>query len=577
MIMKTINLMFARKKIALLFLVLPVFLFHIQTQGQEVTDSEEITVVAPYQPAVSEAFKINVSPRVPDENLTKPDFKYEILTKEFKAEPEFEAIKPAKISGESVSKLYKNYARVGFGNYATPYLELFANKLRSKKNAFGVHLKHISSAGKIKDYAYPGSSNTFLSAYGKKFMPKHTLTTDVYYDRRGAHFYGYRPDDFPGISLENKDIRQTYNKIGFQSDLASNYSDNEKAHHKILLGYSYLFDRFEAKEHRIAFDADLDVQTGFFDFSEKESLGIDLGVEYFLASDSVSNHNRGIIYINPYYSFGFDQYYFKVGLNTAIESDSGAKGHFYPIVRAEIKVIRDYLITYAGIYGKLEQNSMHSYSEENPFIISTIEKGFTNNKISQYGGIKGRISKSFDYNVSFINSTVRNMPLFVNDTVSALGEGLNNQFTVVYDDVKHTRLQAEFGYQYQDRFKILLRGQFNDYFLDNEDEAWHKPGLEISLGARYNIQEKIYARAEIFTRSKMYAKTYVPDVNSGDLIVYAEKLKGYVDLNLGFEYRYSNVLSGFLNLNNLLGQRYYHWYNYPSYRFNFMLGVTYSF
>jgi len=57
----------------------------------------------------------------------------------------------------------------------------------------------------------------------------------------------------------------------------------------------------------------------------------------------------------------------------------------------------------------------------------------------------------------------------------------------------------------------------------------------------------------------------------------AEKLDAMIDLNLGLEYHYSNVLSGFLNLNNLLGQRYYHWYNYPAYRFNLMIGVTYSF
>ena len=36
-------------------------------------------------------------------------------------------ITPAKITGESVSKLYKNYIKAGLGNYTTPYFELFAN------------------------------------------------------------------------------------------------------------------------------------------------------------------------------------------------------------------------------------------------------------------------------------------------------------------------------------------------------------------------------------------------------------------------------------------------------------------
>jgi len=549
----------------------------LRVGGQEVSDKEEITVVAPYQPTISKVFKINISPRIPDEKMQNQLFNYNILSKEFKAVPALEPITAAKIQGESVNKLYKNYIRAGFGNYTTPYIEFFANKLRSKKNAFGVHLKHISSAGKIKGYGFPGSSNTGVSAYGKKFMPEHTLTADIFYERKGVHFYGYRPDDFPEINLENKDSRQTYNKVGIKTELISNYSGDRKLNHTIGLGYSYLFDRFKATEHNILFDVGLDLQTAFFDFSEREKLGLDLGLDYYLSSDSIINHNSGIIRISPYYSFGFDQYFFKVGWNTAIRSDSSSTGHFYPVVRAEVKVIQDYLITYAGLYGGLEKNSLHSFSAENPFINSTLEKRFTNNTISQYGGIKGRISKSFDYNVSFINSTIKNNPFFVNDTASALGAGMNNQFSVVYDDVKYTRLIAEFGYHYQDRVKTLLRVQYNDYFLDNEDEAWHKPGLEVSLGIHYNIQDKILIRTELFTRSKMYAKLYETDAASGDLMVKAEKLDAMFDLNLGLEYRYSDVLSGFLNLNNILGQRYYHWYNYPSYRFNFMLGITYSF
>jgi hypothetical protein len=545
--------------------------------GQEVTDDEEITVVAPYQPVVSDAFKINVAPRIPDEKLEKPQFNYSILSREYRVEPMLEPITPASIQGESISKLYRNYIKAGFGNYGTPYIDFHANKLRSKKNSFGVRAKHISSSGKIKDYAYPGNSNTEIGAYGKKFMPNHTLSADIYYRRKGVHFYGFRPDEFPDLELENKEIRQVYNNVGMRADLSSNYFSDRKVNHVLGLGYSFLGDRYEAQESNIRFDAGLDLKTEFFSFSEREKLGIDLGVDYYLTADSIRTHNSGIIRIAPYYSFGFDQYYFKIGLTAAIESDSVSSGHFYPVVRAEVKVIEDYLITYAGLYGELKKNSLHSLSEENPFINATLEKRFTNNKISQYGGLKGRISKNFDYNISFMNSTIRNMAFYVNDTASALGEGLNNQFTVVYDDVKYTRLLAEFGYHYRDRLKVMLRGQYNDYFLDNEDEAWHKPGLEVSLGANYNMQDKIYVRAELFTRGKMYAKVYEYDVMSGEMKTTSEELKAMVDLNLGFEYRYSRVLSAFLDLNNLLGQRYYHWYNYPSFRFNMMLGVTYSF
>ena len=545
--------------------------------AQNLTDNEEITVVAPYQPTVEEAFKINFSPRIPDEKLVKPEFDYAPITKSFHYTSEVEPIVAAKIQGESITKLYKNYIRAGVGNYGTPYIEFFANKLRSKNNAFGVHLKQISSAGKIKDYAYPGNSSTLLDLSAKKFFNKHTLSTDVFYKRKGVHYYGYKPADFPEIDLSNKDIKQAFQRVGFTSLLESNYTNDKPVNHYIGLGYNYLFDKFKTTEHNLDFNAGINRKMEFFNFSETEKLGIEGDVNYFLYKDTLSISNSGIIKIVPYYSLAFDQYFFKIGFNTSIKNNGTTKVHAYPIARAEVKVVENYLITYAGIMGELNQNSYSSLSDENPFIITTPEKRFSNNKLSQYGGVKGRISKYLDYNLSFINSTIEDMALFVNDTNSAIAPGLNNQFSVIYDKAKYSRIEAEFGFHRTDKLNLMLRGKYNSYFMDEEDEAWHKPKIEISLHADYNIQDKILVRADLFSRSKMYAKLYETNITTGDVLVKAEELKAMIDLNLGFEYRYSNVLSGFLNLNNILGQRYYQWYNYPSYRFNLLLGVTYSF
>ncbi len=128
------------------------------TFSQEVTKEEEVTVVAPYQPTVSDASKISLSPKDTGRAVIKPEFTYNIKSKTYKAPIVLEPIKPAKIAGESVTELYKNYIRAGIGNYWTPYIEFYANKLRSKKNAFGVHAKYLASFGGIKDYAFPGNS-----------------------------------------------------------------------------------------------------------------------------------------------------------------------------------------------------------------------------------------------------------------------------------------------------------------------------------------------------------------------------------------------------------------------------------
>jgi len=546
--------------------------------SQEVDKTEEITVVAPYQPSVSDAFKINISPKIPEEEMEKPEFQYNIQSEVLNTKPDLEPIVPASIMGESVTKLYRNYVKAGFGNYSTPYLEFFAHKLRSKKNAFGVHLKHLSSLGKINDYAYPGNGHTRVSAHGKKFMKNHTLSAEAYYDRKGIHYYGYIPDDFPGLELSKKDIKQHYNLAGVKTSLESNFLRDRRVNHHVGFEYYFLIDKMESQEHNFKFNAGANKNFRFFNFSEKEKLGVDFDVDYYFNSDQLfSQTSSGIIDIEPYFDLGFDQYKFRLGVKTAIETgNADAKVHVYPLANIEVKVVQDHLITYAGVYGDLEKNSLKSFSDDNPFIISTLPKMFTNNKISQYGGIKGSITRHLDYNLSFVNSTFDDLPFFVNDTVSKLGEGLNNQFTVIYDNVKYTRVIAEFGFHLENKFNAMLRGKYNNYFLDNEDKPWHKPALEISLLTDYNIQDKFLIKAELINRSKMYAKTYQQNA-SNEIEVVAKELDGYIDLNLGLEYRYSKILSWFINLNNILGQRYFLWNNYPSYRFNFLLGVTYSF
>ena len=55
------------------------------------------------------------------------------------------------------------------------------------------------------------------------------------------------------------------------------------------------------------------------------------------------------------------------------------------------------------------------------------------------------------------------------------------------------------------------------------------------------------------------------------------KLKNTIDANIGIEYRYSKVLSAFINLNNITASKKYYWNFYPTQGFNILGGLTYSF
>ena len=99
----------------------------------------------------------------------------------------------------------------------------------------------------------------------------------------------------------------------------------------------------------------------------------------------------------------------------------------------------------------------------------------------------------------------------------------------------------------------------------------YTPSFRIGLHGRYAIADKIYMRSELYFNDGVYALNYAPARPE------YMKLDSYIDINLGVEYRYSKILSAFVQLNNLGMQKYFKWYNYPSYRLNAIAGITYSF
>jgi outer membrane receptor protein involved in Fe transport len=73
----------------------------------------------------------------------------------------------------------------------------------------------------------------------------------------------------------------------------------------------------------------------------------------------------------------------------------------------------------------------------------------------------------------------------------------------------------------------------------------------------------------MFYRGERFAAAY-----NGDSF---QRLKPYFDANLSVEYRYSKMVSVFLNINNIGAVQYFKWYNYPSYRLQLLAGASLSF
>jgi len=563
-------------KPAILLIPALVVLLAVPVAGQNKPYNEEITVIAAFDPIIPDAFKINQNPVIDDTTTRVPAMTYSVMPRDAGIKLEIEQLPAVKLVAEPLTKIYRNYLKAGAGNYSTTYGELFASSLRSKSHLVGVHAKHLSSSGKIKEFGPVGNSTQLAELFGQKYFENHTLSGKVYLEREGLHLYGFKPSDFNDTAFDKDEIKQRYLTTGLDAAFGSRYKDHDRLNHDFGLSYYHLSDKYEVKEDQVKVRADLNKEYDLFHWKTPQLIGLNSSYTFYSQRDSVNSYNSGILNITPTLSARWDEYTFKAGLGFYVGMDTVTKGHLYPMLEARLDLVPDALQLYAGIDGGMERNSVRGLIEKNLYLTSGLPLGFTYNKFRAYGGFSSNISRVFNFNGSISSTTVENNPFFVTDTLNPL----LNTFTLWYDDITITRIKAEMEFMKSEKLRLGVTGAYNIYNTDQE-YAWYMPEVELGFQAAYNMQEKIILKFQANYTGPVWALT-VPDswYNREEPQLFnltAKKIDGWIDLNLGMEYRFKKALSFWLNLNNLSNKQHFYWHNYPSYKLNALAGVSYSF
>ena len=535
-------------------------------QRPDTLNSMTVIGIGTYQAKIADANKIGTSPSVKDstQKLVVPPFG--INSRRMDTPFSVEPIAAAQLQGEPLTKLYPGLVKIGFGNYTMPYGEVWYNNLRSKEYAYGIRMKHLSSASTLAGYGNSSFSDNEISLYGKKFLKEHTLSGNFDYNRNVVHFYGYDTDLH---SLDEDMTVQRFNLFAANAELMSHYTKEERYNHDIKLSYYNLTDLYKSSENNIK--ANGYVQTAIFN----EMLKVNAAVDFYNYKTKKDTTNNTIITLNPNFIATGDKYRAALGVTAAVDAqESGSKFYFYPNVELSYNIFDEIIIPYAGATGGLKKNSFKSLSDENRFILPSVETKNTNTKYELFGGLKGTLSSKIAYATRVSYAGVNNLAMYVNDYT----ELLQNRFDVIYDNAEVLNVRGEVSYQNREKLRINLRGDYYNYKMENELRAWFKPQVEITLSANYNLKDKIVVKADLFYYDSQYAKTLETDISSssGTKIV-AKELKGVFDANLGVEYRYTKKLGFYLNFNNIAAQRYNRWYKYPTQKFGVMGGLSFAF
>ena len=121
----------------------------------------------------------------------------------------------------------------------------------------------------------------------------------------------------------------------------------------------------------------------------------------------------------------------------------------------------------------------------------------------------------------------------------------------------------------KDKIRIGAKGSFRSFKTSTVAYNFNVPAARADFWASYNFSDKVWVAAEVY----LFGKRVMSIDAAGNEIT--ENVMA--DLNLSAEYRFSKRISIFLELNNLLGNKYFRWYNYQERPFDVKGGATFSF
>lgn len=553
-----------------------------QERAKDTIDDQVVNVVTPYKPTISDAFKIKDTPKLQDSNLVKKkEVKYNIFSI-----PVASTFTPAKGKAANVDKakpvkLYDNYAALGVGTYTTVLAEVYLNHELSSTENVGGYFSHHSSQGGIENLLLDDNfSTTHLNAHYSQKLRDLSWKIDGGFDLMTYNWYGLPQNFFGQVEADMIDPSHTFNsfylggKINFDDAIINNGS----------VRFRRFGDNQDSGENRFVAKAGFDVPI------QGETINAEFYIDYIGGSFDMDYNGLGEINygnvtfgLSPSYQLTQDDLTINLGLRLVYLNDtelSDNKFFIYPNIEASYRLVDEILIAYGGITGQLQQNSYYDFVNENPFVSPTLFVAPTDQRYKGFVGLKGKLSNNVSYNVKGNYYAEENKALFrANDARGDASEDYQygNSFGVVYDDVTTFSFAGELNIDVNRNFTLGFKGEYFNYSMDNEAEAWNLPNVTGSVFMDLQVSEQWYAGASaIYVGERKdqqdLVATLIPQ-NPSPVIT----LESYFDANAHLGYRINDQFSVFGKVNNILNQDYQRYLNFPVQGIQFLAGATYQF
>ncbi|WP_353131237.1 hypothetical protein, partial [Parapedobacter pyrenivorans] len=508
----------------------------------------------------------------------QPELTYNILDKKLDINTGTKRLTIQEMPFARTQTLTNNYAKIGAGNLGTLLGEVYLSSDYWVDTRLGGYVKHLNQQGTIEEQKF---SSQQIGVFGRTVLGPVTLDGEVGFNRYGTRFYG-TVGDLDGAPLNASPAKQAFNDIYFTGELTSNYDEGASDAFSYSLkadAYNYS-NTYDTKESSFALAGYINKQINVF------NVGANISGDFTSVKDAAYSLGNHIGRINPYIRFQGPNYNITLGANFVAEFGDSSRTNIFPSAEVDFALIPQFAHIFGGINGDVNRTSVKELTKENPWLAALGTDNYIRNSVDRmyvFGGIKGNAGATFGYKVKAFYRRIESMPFY------AIAPGTPYAFNLIYEDGDNAStivgLEGELNVRISEVVTVGGRLNFNEFDLQQQEEAWYMPKMRLAANARFNISDKLYVDGELLFQGQTYGLVNDAGVGLGDYAITeigdagARKvtIPSFADLSAGAEYRATDRIGIYVRLNNMLGNNYERYLFYPRLGLNVIGGINFSF
>lgn len=559
-------------------LIISIFFVVIGLLGNAQTHNEQVTVEGSYKPQIKRSERLVKTPEMPDNEFDIPKYKVEARDFNFGNSIEVETMSAMTYKADYGVESKNNFLKAGIGTRLSPVFLFRHYSDLSKTMSLGVGVKHYSSWLEMNDYQKSSFMNNAFNVMAVNKFRTGQLRSFVDYKYDMYHLRAY--DDV--VNPNGRNIHS----LNLGAKWLANGSSYRDIYTEFGGDYRATWIAGGTTEHQFNANAHLAYSDNWIsdkNVNDLQTLATDVELNY-------NNIYQGqfLLAVNPYFTMSGDFYHLHLGLR--LDMKTGGNMGVYPDVLGSIFVLDNKLEFYAKLGGRSKINTFAEIVSKNPFVTTNFtnfsEFGYEKTAFSFQGGVKAKILNNLDAHAGVYYRNMKNSVYFVADPdfYAMYGDDAETYhlyaFDILFQDCDLTSFIADVHWKAMEKLNVAADFVFNKSDFRNPDltqnpemaamygKPWYRPRFTIGLRGDYRLNDTWRFNAAVKYIGNRWMLT--PDLEAIDV-------KRSVDVQLGADYKIQDDLSAFLEIKDVLHQKYEMYYNYPTLGFEVVAGIKYRF